>query len=128
MSQIDINRVLLIGEVATDPEIKQTQAGYPYLQFRIKLVEHLQRQAHVKPMAVYLAVTVWHKYATQLADTLYRGARVEVHGKIYARKYQKNGQDKYVFQVNASSVEIQSEPEQPAPVSGQMYGDEDFPG
>ena len=78
-----LNKVMLLGEVAADPELYVTRGGQAVLQLRLGTTEsYLDKDDVRHERTWYHAVVVLNKRAHALAKVLHRGSRIFVEGKL----------------------------------------------
>ena len=96
-----MNKVLLIGRVVRDGELKYTPgAGTPVMSFTLA-VENYNSKTKEKG-ADFIPVVLWGKSAENLAQYLLKGVQVAVSGRISVRTYDaKDGSKRYVTEVIA---------------------------
>lgn len=97
-----INKVILVGALGKDPEIKQFQNGDKVAMVSLATSEKWQD----KNTGEWQEKTEWHnvvvfgKSALYLAQYAQKGSKLYIEGKLQTRKYQdKQGQDRYVTEV-----------------------------
>ena len=130
-----MNKVILIGNLARDPELKQTGSGTAVCQFTIA-VQRRFANAEGKREADFLNVIAWRQLAENCARYLAKGRKAAVEGSIQTRSYDaQDGSKRYVTEIIADSVEFlsptgtQSAPlpeEPPAPVRPQQTSMNEF--
>lgn len=105
-----INKVILIGNLGADPEVRYAQSGTAVANFRIATTETWKKQDGTKE-----ELTEWHRIVAfkRLAEIcgeyLSKGSRVYIEGKIQTRKWQdKNGQDRYTTEIVANEMKMLS--------------------
>ena len=82
-----LNRVILIGTVANDPELKYTPSGVAVSTFRVA-VNRPFTNAQGEREADFLDVVAWRQAAEFAANYLNKGRLVAVEGRIQVRSYQ----------------------------------------
>jgi single-strand DNA-binding protein len=98
-----VNKVILVGNLGADPEIRRTQAGDPVASFRIATSESWRD----KNTGERKEKTEWHSvvvFNEQLADVVEKyakkGAKVYVEGQLQTRKWQdQSGLDRYTTEI-----------------------------
>lgn len=101
-----MNKVVLIGRLTKDPELRYTQNNIANLTFTIA-VNRNYKNANGTYDADFIPVVVWRQLAEMLAKHLKKGARVAVGGRIQTRSYDGNdGQKRYVTEVVADDATI----------------------
>jgi single-strand DNA-binding protein len=103
-----INRVVLVGNLTRDPELRHTPSGMPVCSLRIA-VNSRQKQADgqwgEKPN--YFSVTVWGQQGENCATYLSKGRPVGIDGRLDWREYQANdGTKREAIEIVADSVQF----------------------
>ena len=111
-----MNKVILIGNLARDPELKQTASGTVVCQFTIA-VQRRFANAEGRREADFLNVIAWRQLAENCARYLAKGRKAAVEGSIQTRSYDaQDGSKRYVTEIIADSVEFLSPAAQSAPL------------
>ena len=111
-----MNKVILIGNLARDPELKQTASGTAVCQFTIA-VQRRFANAEGRREADFLNVIAWRQLAENCARYLAKGRKAAVEGSIQTRSYDaQDGSKRYVTEIIADSVEFLSPAAQSAPL------------
>lgn len=101
-----MNKVILIGNVTRDLELKTTQSGISTCTFSIA-VNRKYKNAQGTQEVDYISIVVWRQLAELCAKYLSKGRKVSVVGSIQTRSYDgKDGIKKYVTEVVADEVEF----------------------
>ena len=108
MASKGVNKVILVGNLGADPDIKQSERG-TITNISIATSESWRD----KTSGQNQERTEWHrvvffgKLAEIAANYLSKGAQVYIEGKIRTRKWQdKNGQDRYITEVVANEMQM----------------------
>lgn len=100
-----INRVVLIGRLTRDPELRTTSGGKSVCDFSIAVRKRI-KPADGSADADFFRVTCWEKTAEYVANYLTKGRLVAVEGRLQSRKYQANdGSNREVVEVVADNVQ-----------------------
>ena len=100
-----MNKVILIGNLANDPEPFTTQSGISRSTFRIAVQRRFANAQGVRE-ADFLTVVAWRQNADFCNRYLSKGRRVAVEGSIQTRSYDaQDGSKRYVTEIIADSVE-----------------------
>jgi single-strand DNA-binding protein len=100
-----LNKVLLLGNLGADPELRQTSGGQSILKLRIATTEnYLDRNNTRQERTEWHQVTVWGKRGEALHKFLTKGERVFVEGAIRTSSYDKDGEKRYRTEVVASNI------------------------
>jgi single-strand DNA-binding protein len=102
-----MNKVILIGRLTRDPELKYTAgAGVGVATFSLAVDRNYVGQGGQKE-ADFINIVCWRKLAESVANNLSKGRQVAVSGSIQTRKYQaQDGSTKYVTEVVADEVKF----------------------
>lgn len=133
-----INRVVLVGRLTRDPEMKYTQSGIAVTRFTLACDRPFTGQDG-KREADFIDCTVWRKQAENVAQYLKKGSLAGVEGRLQISSYEdKDGQRRYRAEVVADSVRFleskkdgasapqTSAPKQEAPVPASGFGADPF--
>lgn len=100
-----MNKVILIGNLANDPEAFTTQSGISRSTFRIAVQRRFANAQGVRE-ADFLTVVAWRQSADFCNRYLTKGSKVAVEGSIQVRSYDaQDGSKRYVTEIIADSVE-----------------------
>ena len=101
-----MNRVILIGRLTRDPELRYTTSNIPTCTFSIAVNRNFTNQAGERE-ADFINIVVWRKQAENCKNYLNQGSQVAVEGRIQTRNYEdQNGQKRYVTEVVADNVQF----------------------
>ena len=102
-----MNRVVLIGRLTRDPELRYTSGNNSAVcNFTIAVDRGFTGQNGERE-ADFIPVVVWNKQAENVKNYLNKGSQVAVEGRIQVRNYDdQNGQKRYVTEVIANNVEF----------------------
>ena len=100
------NRVVLIGRLTKDPDLKYSESNLPVLRFTIAVNRTFTGQNGQK-QADFINCVAFRKQAENMARFLGRGSQIAVEGRIQTRNYQgKDGNTVYVTEVVAESIQF----------------------
>lgn len=101
-----LNKVILIGNLAADPESRTTQSGISQCTLRLAVQRRFANQQGVRE-ADFFTVICWRQTADFAARYLSKGRRVAVEGSIQNRSYDaQDGSKRYVTEIIADNVEF----------------------
>lgn len=105
-----LNKVMIIGRLGRDPELKYTQAGVPVTSLNIATDEsYLDKDGNKVDKAEWHKVILFNKQAENACTYLAKGSLVYVEGKLSTRKWQdKSGNDRYTTEILANTVKYLS--------------------
>ena len=108
-----MNKVILIGRLVRDPELKYTQSNQAVCNFTLAVDKNLSKdkreeaEAAGRPTADFPRVIVWGKMAENASRYLFKGSQCAVDGRIQTGSYQdKDGKTVYTTDVIAERVEF----------------------
>lgn len=114
-----LNRVMLLGNLGADPELKMTQGGQAVLKLRLATTEtYLDRNQARQERTEWHSVTMWGKRGEALAKILAKGERIFVEGSLRTSSYEKNGEKRYSTEINATNIILAGRGDQPGPARG----------
>jgi single-strand DNA-binding protein len=100
-----INKVILIGNLGADPELKYTPSSRALCNLRVATTEVFKDKTGVKQEKTeWHRVTVWGDQAENCSKYLSKGRSVYIEGKLQTRSYEKEGQKHYATDVVADRV------------------------
>lgn len=98
-----MNRVFLLGNIGKDPEIRTTQSGKLVAKFSLGVAEGYGD----KKTTSWHNIVCWEKVAESVGNSLSKGSKVLVEGKITNRSYDgKDGVKRYITEIVANHVEF----------------------
>ena len=102
-----MNKVVLIGRLTRDPELRYTSGNNAAVcNFTIAVDRGFTGQSGDRE-ADFIPIVVWNKQAENVKNYLTKGSQVAVEGRIQVRNYDdQNGQKRYVTEVIANNVEF----------------------
>jgi single-strand DNA-binding protein len=100
-----INKVILIGSLGADPELKYTPSSRALCNLRVATTEVFKDKAGTRQERTeWHRVTVWGDQAENCSKYLAKGRSVYIEGKLQTRSYEKEGQKHYATDVVADRV------------------------
>jgi single-strand DNA-binding protein len=95
-----VNKVILIGNLGKDPEMRRTQTGSAVTNFSIATTEKFKGKDGVqKEETEWHNIVAWNKAAEVMAQYLKKGSTVYIEGKLRTRDWEDNGVKKYKTEV-----------------------------
>lgn len=121
-----VNKVILIGNLGSDPEMRYTPGGQAVAQFNIATTDVWIDKSNVKQEKTeWHRIVVWGKLAEHCKEYLSKGRQVYIEGRIQTRTFDdKNGQKRTITEIVAQTVKFigsaangarRGQPERPAP-------------
>ena len=101
-----MNRVILVGRLTKDPELRYTANGVPVASFTLAVNRPFKNQAGEQE-ADFINCVVWRKPAENAANYLKKGSLAGVDGRVQTRNFDgQDGRKVYVTEVLADSVQF----------------------
>ena len=103
-----INKVILIGNLGRDPEIRHLESGAVVGRFSVATNENYKdKNDEWQTVTEWHEVVVWRALATRAEQSLKKGIQVYVEGKLRTRKWQdQEGKDRYSTEIVANLFRI----------------------
>ena len=101
-----LNKVLLIGNLGKDPEMKYTQQGTPVTTFSMAVSRSWKSpDGQVKDETEWFRIVAWQKLAEQCNEYLRKGSKVYIEGRLQTREWQgQDGQPRQTVEVVANEM------------------------
>lgn len=100
-----INRVVLVGRITKDLELKKTPSGSSVCSYTLAV--NRVRKTEGQPDADFINCVTWNKQAENMAQYLHKGSLIGIEGRIQTRSYDnQQGQKVYVTEVLTDSVQF----------------------
>lgn len=138
-----LNKVMLIGNLGRDPEIRYTQGGTAIATFNVATTERFKgKDGQMQDQIEWHRIVAWSRLAEICGEYLKKGSKVYIEGKLQTRKWtDQNGGEKYTTEVIAREMKMLSprggsdqgsvggyqEPQFPDAPPGMMGTGEDVP-
>ncbi len=101
-----VNKVILVGHIAADPESSTTAKGTTRVTFPIATHREFTSDGVKKEVTDYHRVIGWGKLGEVCMEYLRKGTGVYVEGQILNRAYERDGVRKYVTEIRADDVNM----------------------
>jgi single-strand DNA-binding protein len=103
-----VNKVILVGNLGADAELRYTGGGMAVANFRIATTEVWKdKDGQKQEQTEWRRINLWGKAAEAVAQYLTKGKQVYVEGSIRTRKWQdKEGQDRYTTEIKADKLTL----------------------
>ena len=100
--------ITVVGNLVADPELRFTPAGQPVATFRVASTPRMRDAASGEWKdgdSLFLTCNVWRQAAENVAESLQRGMRVIVTGRLKQRNYEtKEGEKRTVYEIEVDDV------------------------
>lgn len=111
---MSVNKVILVGHLGKDPEMRYTPTGAGVCSFSLATNEFFQdRNGEPQKRTEWHRISVWGKNGENCSKYLKKGKQVYLEGRLHTRSWEdKNGQKHYATEINAHNVQfLGSKPE-----------------
>ncbi len=117
---MSVNRVILVGNVGVEPEVKYVERGMAVASVRLATSEPsytLENGTVIPERTEWHNVVLWRKQAELVEKYVHKGDKLYIEGKIRTRSYDdKSGIKRYVVEIYADTIELLSpKPTTPQP-------------
>ena len=103
MAALNLNKVILVGRMTKDPELKQTPNGHSVSSFTVAINRNFQKDT--EQTADFINCVAWRQTAEFLANYFRKGSSICVVGSIQPRSFTtQNGEKRYATEVIADEV------------------------
>ena len=105
-----VNKVILIGNLGSDPEIKYTTSGNAVATFNIATTDRWKGQdGQMQESTEWHRIVAWQRLAEICGEYLNKGSKVYIEGKLQTRKWQdQSGNDRYTTEIVAREMKMLS--------------------
>ena len=104
-----LNKVLLIGNLTRDPDLRYTSAGTAVANLRLAVNRTFVVQGDKREETLFIDVVAWGKQAEACAEYLAKGSAIFVDGRLQSREYEaKDGGKRTVVEAVADTVQFLS--------------------
>ena len=103
-----VNKVILVGNLGANPEMRTTQGGQPVANLRLATTERwTDKNGQKQEQTEWHRVVVWGKQAEICGQYLVKGRQIYVEGRIRTRQWQdQQGQKRYSTEVVAQVIQM----------------------
>jgi single-strand DNA-binding protein len=103
---MSLNKVMIIGNLGRDPEMRYTPNGQPVTQFTVAVNRNYKNQAgEWQEETEWFRIVAWGPLAERTAEYLRKGRKVYVEGRLQTRQWEgQDGQKRYTTELVANAV------------------------
>jgi single-strand DNA-binding protein len=102
-----VNRVILVGHLGADPELRYTASGKAVTKFRIATSEsYTDQQGNRQERTEWHRITAWGKLAEICGQYLAKGKLVYVEGRIRSDTWEQDGVKRYSYEIIADTMRM----------------------
>ncbi len=124
---MSVNKVILVGNLGADPDLRSTTSGQSVCELRLATSEKwTDKQGEKQEKTEWHRVILWDKAADNAAKYLEKGRQVYVEGKIETRTWDdKDGNKRYTTEIRCFNIQYLGGKSHPN--SGEVQSDSDLP-
>lgn len=102
-----MNSVVLVGSVATEPELRYTPNGKPVANFRIAIPSGRKNKDNGREYSDYFTITAWGELGERVGAGLNKGDHCFVQGRLNNESWTgQDGKKRYSVKIVASSIDM----------------------
>jgi single-strand DNA-binding protein len=106
-----MNRVMLIGRLGKDPEMRYTPSGTPLVKFSLATSRKFtDREGQKQEKTEWHRVVAWRKLAEICGQYLFKGKQIMIEGRIEYDFYEKDGVKHFTTDIVAENMEMLGSP------------------
>ena len=101
-----LNKIMVIGNLGTDPEMRYTPSGSAVTSFRLAASRsYTTSDGERREETEWFTIVAWNQLAEQVNQYLSKGRRAYVEGRLRSRSWEgQDGQTRFVNEINANTV------------------------
>jgi single-strand DNA-binding protein len=103
-----VNKIILVGTVALDPEVRQDKKGTDVATFPIATHRDFTSNNEKKRVTDFHRVVAWGTLAEMCGNYLEKGKAVYVEGMVINRAYEVDGERRYLTEIRADAINMLS--------------------
>ena len=111
---MSLNKVMLIGNVGAEPEVRYVEQGVPIASLRLATTERgytLQNGTQVPERTEWHNIVVWRRLAETVEKYVHKGDKLYIEGQLRTRTWDdRNGVKRYTTEIWAENMEMLSSP------------------
>lgn len=107
-----LNKIMVVGNLGTDPEMRYTPSGSPVTSFRLATTRSFRTSnGERRDETEWFTIVAWSRLAELCNQFLSKGRRAFVEGRLHSRSYQgRDGQPRFVNEIIANTVLFLDQP------------------
>ena len=106
-----VNKVILLGNVGAEPEVRILDGGVKCARIRIATTErYTDQNGNKQEQTEWHNVTLWGGLADVADKYVHKGSQVYIEGKIRTREYEHNGEKRYATEIMANNMKLLGRP------------------
>lgn len=119
-----INKVILVGNVGMDPEVRSLETGVKVARIRLATSERIfNRQTNeTTEHTEWHTVTLWRGLAEVVDKYVHKGSQLYIEGRLRSREWEQDGQKRYATEIVADDMKLIGRRQEGAPQQGGYQG------
>mgnify|MGYP003293738031 CR=1 FL=1 len=115
-----INKVILVGNVGMDPEVRSLETGVKVARLRLATTERIfNRQTNeTTEHTEWHTVTLWRGLAEVVDKYVRKGSQIYIEGRLRSREWERDGQKHYATEIVADELKLLGRRAEGAPAQG----------
>lgn len=114
-----VNKVILVGNLGQDPEIRHLEGGTSVATFSIATSEnYTDRDGNRQTQTEWHNIVMWRGLATIAEKYLRKGSKIYIEGKLQHRSYEKDGITRYITDIVARDMQMLDSRQEGSSVGG----------
>ena len=103
-----LNKVLLIGNVGKEPEVRHLESGAAVASFTLATTERFKdKSGEMKELTEWHNIVAWRQLADLASNYIHKGSQIYVEGRIRSRSWDdQNGMKRYVTEILADTIQL----------------------
>ena len=124
-----VNKVILIGHLGADPELRYTPNGTPVANFRIATTERwTNKQGERMESTEWHRIVAWGKLGEFCGQYLNKGKQVYIEGRLRTRSWEdKDGKKQWTTEIIAQRLQLLGKPEKSSTPPEELAAPEEVP-
>jgi single-strand DNA-binding protein len=124
MAGLGFNKVILMGDLTQDPELKMTQSGISFCNFSVAVNRRTAKADQAQQTVDFINVVAWRQTAEFICRYFKKGQPILINGQLQTRTWNDNqtGQKRYATEVSADEVYFTSSAAQSGGAANQNAG------
>ena len=104
---MSVNKVILIGNLGADPEIRYTPSGTAVANFTLATTEQWTKNGKKEEKTEWHKIVAWGRLGEICGEYLHKGKQVYIEGRIQTRSWEdKEGIKRYTTEINAQTMQM----------------------
>lgn len=102
----DLNKVVLIGRLTKDAELKKMDSGSARMDFSVAFTTTKKGAEGYQDESNFVNLSLWGKVAEAICPRMVKGQQVAIEGKLKQERWEREGQKHYELRIIPSSVQL----------------------